>query len=654
MKNRTMYFNTMLVGSLLTMILGHRAMAGPAESRSLFPGLFKSKLGDLYKLRDALQNPSDVSSAEQLTPSTTTELYKIFPKDKGESESVLASLTDLLAKDEGTPQLIQNPQEVRVPQEILSDHFYSQYNENISPHEIKHSQAKPETFYSQNNDNISPQDIHLSQGIDPNNYGYMNDYQPKPNAYQVIEEDMQEHNSFHVHPEASISTGGLETSNNVIKDDYFGNDIGNLTDLHSQGEEVPQEYWTRVKGIVGNMKSILEQMYPPQSEEEKRTFSVFDKAIAFGDNINVLNKIRKTFDHELVGFLGQKWTDIKDRVVNGSPLLKFILSMNTRNITKNFMMALIQQLGHLLHQQAFTHLSEMDFVTELMRSSGFKDIEIQQVFQLLDLPTDTIGNEISEAEARQLGGYSGYNVEKSGGYGHSGGGGYGGGGGGYMQSFDPFVLLAGLAFATFLAYLLYRLLSSTTGRKRDIPDISLALDLSDLPDVVGNIYSWLEKAEEKYGGDEYHGDIMGEVIDESESFGTAANQLWTSFQADRMSHACVKRYLCDYASKTSKKMMGHNSILQQLALTSLAQLFGEDEGAKLMDKIQHDTLGGKEATCSARAADCDDITYQDVVTTATADNASITLSGHASSPAALATELTVTVSPDAILRTDPK
>lgn len=79
-------------------------------------------------------------------------------------------------------------------------------------------------------------------------------------------------------------------------------------------------------------------------------------------------------------------------------------------------------------------------------------------------------------------------------------GGGGGGGGGYMQSFDPFVLLAGLAFATFLAYLIYRLLSSTSGgRRREVPDMSLALDLTDLPGVVGNLFSWLENTEAAYG-----------------------------------------------------------------------------------------------------------------------------------------------------------
>lgn len=589
--NNTLVFGLLLLlGGLLEVATGT-----PAEPRSFMSGLFKSKLGDLYKLRESFQETSEDSSTPSAVRTSTEDSSQWFPEsNKENSDAIFQSLTDLF-KDE-PPQKIQ----------------------------------------------LSTNDPLVVKNL------------PKASAYQIAEEDMwrRDPSVTETDPPIKNEWGG---SGAIVRGDYFGNTVENMTDVNPEFEEVPQEYWARIKGIVGNMKSILEQMYPPQTDDEKRTFSVFDKAIAFGDNINVLNKIRKTFDNELLGFLGQKWTNIKDIAVNRVPMLKLLLSTDTRQITRNFMMALIQQIGHLLHQQAFTHLSELDFVTELMRSSGFKDFEIQQVFQLLDLPTEAIDNEITDEEGRQLGnlgGYGGYNLEKSGGYGQSsggyggGGGGYGGGGGGYMQSFDPFVLLAGLAFATFLAYLIYRLLSSTAGRKRDMPDISLSLDLSDLPDVVGNLYSWLEKTEEKYGGYEDE-EMIEEVIDETENFGAVANQLWSSFQADRLSHTCVKRYLCDYANQSSKKMMGHGSVLEQLALTGLAQLFGEEEGAKMIDEVQSQYLTGEPATCSARAEECDDIVYEGVITsTAKPTSSSSSSVRNSSSSPNLATEFTATISPE--------
>nr|XP_045620286.1 uncharacterized protein LOC123771687 [Procambarus clarkii] len=378
------------------------------------------------------------------------------------------------------------------------------------------------------------------------------------------------------------------------------------------GEDVPEEHWARIKSILGNMKSILEQMYPAENSNEKVTFSFIDKAMAVGDKVHLLQRMQDTFDNDLLGFLRSKWESIRDTVVNSHPILQVATSSSTRELGKHLMMGAVRQLGHLLHSQAFTHLSELDFVTELMRSSGFKDLEIHEVFNLLGLPTDIVENVMPEA--RQLG-YSS-TVEKSGGYGHSGGaGGYGGGqmggygqmGGGYMQSFDPFVLLAGLAFATFLAYLIYRLLSSTAaGRRREAPDISLALDLSDLPEVVGNLYNWLENTENTYAADE---NTAGH---ETRSFSLSANQLWTSFQVDRLSHACVKRYMCDYTSATTTALMEPGSVLEQLALTGLAQLFGEEDSAPLVDKIQSQVLNGRDVHCDTIAPQCDDTAYQGV------------------------------------------
>lgn len=54
--------------------------------------------------------------------------------------------------------------------------------------------------------------------------------------------------------------------------------------------------------------------------------------------------------------------------------------------------------------------------------------------------------------------------------------------------------------------------------------------------------------------------------EETHNFASAANQLWSNFQVDRLSHACVKRYMCDYMTVTSNNMMQPNSILEQLAL----------------------------------------------------------------------------------------
>ncbi|KAK7075074.1 hypothetical protein SK128_019925 [Halocaridina rubra] len=540
------------------------SQAVPAESRAFMSGissLFKSKLGDLYKLRESLQGASEKASTKQNAKTTTTPTTTT-PTTTTTTTSTTTTTTTTTTPSPPPPST-----------EWLSENSHDNAGGEM--------QRLTDLFSA----DAVPKDIYSA-----NNYPDINKNLPKPNAYQFNEEDMW----IRQNPSATDPPlkNEWDQDSAAVRGDYFGNTISNITSHGPDGDDVPQEYWTRIKGIVGNMKSILEQMYPPESEDEKRTFAVFDKAISFGDNLNVLNNIRKTFDGELLGFLGQKWTDIKENVVNGSPLLKMLLSTDTRAMTKTFMMAVIKHLGHLLHQQAFTHLSELDFVTELMRSSGFKDFEIQQVFHLLDLPTDSIdGNAILE-EGRQfgnLGGYSGYNLEKSGGYGHSGG--YGGQG----------------------AYLIYRLLSSTAGRKREMPDISLALDLSDLPDVVGNLYSWLEKTEEKYGGD--NDNLIEEVVEESDSFGTVANQLWSSFQADRLSHTCVKRFLCDYATQSSKKMMGHGNVLEQLALTSLAQLFGEEESAKMMDQVQSEYLLGGTASCSAKAAQCDDVTYETVVTT---------------------------------------
>lgn len=324
-----------------------------------------------------------------------------------------------------------------------------------------------------------------------------------PSSYHLQSQiDMWQPQDTRKESEFENEMNGLQVNDTVREN--FGKSNENETSVVEAREGVLQEHWVRIKSIFGNMKSILEQMYP-SGGSDKMSFSVFDKAIAFGDQMHLLGLMRDTFDGELLAFLMRKWEDVQDNLFNSYPLLKVLISSNTRDIGTNLLMALVRQVGHVLHNQAFTHISELDFVTELMRSSGFKDEEIYEVFKLLDLPTYTVENNEALAQESRQASFGSYTLDKSGGYGHSGGGGGYGGGGygggyGYMQSFDPFVLLAGLAFATFLAYLIYRLLSSTTAaRRREVPDISLALDLSDLPGVVGNIHSWLEKTENRYG-----------------------------------------------------------------------------------------------------------------------------------------------------------
>lgn len=303
-----------------------------------------------------------------------------------------------------------------------------------------------------------------------------------------------------------------------------------------------ENHWARVKGIFENMKSILLAMYPGDDTGGALGFSFMDTVIAFGDSLHLLKDMIHSFDPDLLKFLSAKWEDAKVSLVYTHPLLRAVMSSGTQEIGWSVLAALIRQVGGILHRQAFSHVGELDFVTELMRTSGFKDKEIRKVYELLDLPLGTLNGEDTDLQeearqkqgypsvipeqleyshvgasesgdldlavrSRQYYGYTSYTNDKSG-YGHSGGGyGMGGygmsgyGGYGYMQGFDPFVLLAGLAFATFLAYLIYRLLSSTSGgRKREAPDMSLALDMSDLPGVMNNLYSWIEGAKEQYEG----------------------------------------------------------------------------------------------------------------------------------------------------------
>ncbi|CAL4183178.1 unnamed protein product, partial [Meganyctiphanes norvegica] len=273
--------------------------------------------------------------------------------------------------------------------------------------------------------------------------------------------------------------------------------------------------------------------------------------------------------------------------------------------------------------------SDTDFVIELMQQTGFNDDEIIQVFNLLELKTDFLtDNSTLEVESRQYGGnslrnynknsinrneYDTYsndrydsslsNIEKSGGYGHSGG--YQPECYGYqcmMDMFDPFILLAGLAAAAFLAYIIYRLLSSTMRRRRS-EDHGLGLDLSDLPEVMNNMYNWLENTDDKYGYQQEGDDRL------EEGFGSLANSLWASFAADRSPEGCARRYLCDYVQDNTYHMLGAGATLNILALTGLIQLFGDITSAKMVDHLHTTLLGGQDIACEAHVPQCDDVTY---------------------------------------------
>lgn len=142
--------------------------------------------------------------------------------------------------------------------------------------------------------------------------------------------------------------------------------------------------------------------------------------------------------------------------------------------------------------------------------------------------------------------------------------------------------------------------------------MSLALDLSDLPEVMSNLYNWLEKSEENYGFDE---PVEEESIEES--FGESANTLWATFSVDRLSGACMRRYLCDFVQDTSNDLMGSTSTLEQLAITSLAHLLGETKGGQMIDHIQSQVLQGEQVTCSVMAPQCDDVMYHAATETRT-------------------------------------
>ena len=401
--------------------------------------------------------------------------------------------------------------------------------------------------------------------------------------------------------------------------------------------------WNRLKIIYGNMKSVLQNMDGEYTKDFDVVFERFDSIIDFGDQINIIKAIENSFDPELIQFLKYKWSTTKQLVIKDYPIFNY-LSFNTSfKIPRVILFDIIKILGHYLHNQAFLHLKESDFIVNLMKMSGFRTDEIREIFRILEVPINeksilnqqlkgetenlvvegrgfSTKNRFNKKQARDYSmsgepyesdmmeylednmvyddNYDYYNYNdvmeyggkenkgnkgkgsKGSSYGkvpsesNKGGGGmyndmpnepsqatYGDGGdsrdypltgpsnsygappsnsfGGaapsnsygappsnspskgntqpsmygqmqpqmvppmmMMSSFDPFILLAGLGFATFAAYIIYRLLSSTMRRKRSLSNQDLlALDLSDIPVILNNLSNWVMKAQDLYEND---------------------------------------------------------------------------------------------------------------------------------------------------------
>ncbi|KAK4309134.1 hypothetical protein Pmani_019239 [Petrolisthes manimaculis] len=646
--------------------------------------MFSSRLGELYKIRQSLQGAATVSEESTSTTSSSfiyldsqnqlnshPEWWSGDEKDAHGNDRHFGSspLLDMQEEVEQLPiETHENlnrghPQEwsmdrsgvsVGDPQLSLSKLFDVQLRD-LASNLGSHSSGSPHTSSITRAQFDSPAAIHDPHTQAPS---YQTPRRP-PKMYTPIpyKTDVISHENTPSSPYQTLSTyqrytpspsnqtptsyqhsiPSSSSSSSTVRPEeiYYGkvasepsmNDIRDPSDRTTAGPDedtTGDSHWSRIKSILENMKSILQEMYPPGTSGEKLTFSVFDKVIAFGNEVHVLNRMRQTFDGDLLDYLYHKWEDMKISVIARYPLLGVVLSMLTKDMDhQGLLLYLVQQLGVILQQQAFAHMSELDFVTELMRSSGFKDPEIYQVFKMLNLSTATVETiELEAQEGRQFN----WGVDKTGGYGGGSGGGYGmagggyggggGGGGGYMQSFDPFVLLAGLAFATFLAYLIYRLLSSTTGgKRREAPDMSLALDLSDIPSVVSNLITWLENSEAEYGVESKVPQTPQEEEDDTYSFGWVANQLWSSYQVDRLTHACVKRFMCDYVMTRNNHwtMMDSGILVEELALSGMAQLFGEDGVGATVDRAHSRLLVGgeeeEEASCGALVPQCDDVAY---------------------------------------------
>lgn len=271
------------------------------------------------------------------------------------------------------------------------------------------------------------------------------------------------------------------------------------------------------------MESILEKLYEGEIRSGHVPLHLIPKMMLVGDAVYGAKTIYKRVDPDLVDLVREKLSSGFLRRFK-EPLGEILTVPDVQEIVDDLVTRFVVETGHFLHHQAMTFAHELEFVTELMLSSGFEKEEISVVLKLLGLPPfpreiegyseepplDDSPVEAAVDGSRRRSRDRRFNSNRrnseydypAGGYGYQGGysGGYGGGysadgyGGGYdaggyggyggymqdMSKIDPFVILGGLAFLTLCSYVTFLVLSSKT-RKRSVPDLSL--DLSDLPNL---------------------------------------------------------------------------------------------------------------------------------------------------------------------------
>ncbi|KAK3872981.1 hypothetical protein Pcinc_022003 [Petrolisthes cinctipes] len=348
----------------------------------------------------------------------------------------------------------------------------------------------------------------------------------------------------------------------------------------------PLVNWHRIKGIVSNMKSILSKLYVDDDDDTDVPLSFFDKMFTLGDYFSLAIDIYSSLDPSLKDYLNFIYSKVKEEVRKSHPLLSQAIAKlpDYDEVWGKVMPWVLVQTGHILHYQALTFINELDFVEELLASSGFLPEEVRFIFELLDLPSPPGGQMQEEArksrqiQDRQDRYHLDTGVRRDGGYGHSGGygdyggyshsgvhghlggagygglgsasgsgyGGYGGhsagGYGGYMQKVrhDPFVILAGLAFLTLCSYATFLFLSSKSS-KRSTSEYHLTLDLSDIPDI----HDQMDKLRDTYSSSQ---ESEGDSVDDLPE---TLNGLWRWFSDTTKTGGgmgCVQRFLCQYFS----------------------------------------------------------------------------------------------------------
>ncbi|KAK4309133.1 hypothetical protein Pmani_019238 [Petrolisthes manimaculis] len=395
----------------------------------------------------------------------------------------------------------------------------------------------------------------------------------------------------------------------------------------------PLVNWHRIKSIVSNMKSILSKLYVDEDDETDVPLSFFDKMLSLGDYFSLAIDIYSSLDPSLKDYLNFIYSKVKEEVRKSHPLLSQAVANfpGYDEVWSRVMPWILVKTGHILHYQALTFLNELDFVEELLASSGFLPEEVRFIFELLDLPSPPGGQMQEEAsrKSRQMqdrqdryhldtgvrrdsgyghaGGYGDY-----GGYGHSGtqdhsggagygglgsasGGGYGGYGGhnaggygGYMQKVrhDPFVILAGLAFLTLCSYATFLFLSSKSS-KRSTSEDHLTLDLSDIPDIIDQ----MDKLRDTYSASQ-ESDEGDRVDDLPETL----NGLWRWFSGTtktRGGMGCVQRYLCQYFSQPgtqdsalhpNQPLLSNTQYYRHLVVLTFAHILGVSDASRAADQ----------------------------------------------------------------------